>query len=219
MTSIGGQHGGLIFHPEHWNMMNMLRAMHKEALILTARSDLCVCLKQPPHCPGSERREREAAQRCVWSDSLNLRQLSSAAMISYAPPERVMNGTAESHNDHIFNRRWHWEKTRLSLLSVMRVLDCIAGGGREDCFDPDLDDFAWLRFSTVLACGWVWTYWNNIIHPMLSFSIKQKIINKCPNSSLFNSFFSCKDSCILLQKNKLINHNCWNNFYNPLLKI
>lgn len=88
-----------------------------------------VCSKQPPHCPASERREWEAAQRCVWSDSLNLLQLLSAAMISCAPPERVMNGTAESHNDHILNRRWHWDKARLSLLSVMRVLDYIPGGG------------------------------------------------------------------------------------------
>lgn len=134
-----GHHRGLISpHPEHWNMMHVLSAIHKEALMCTAHSWFVrVCSKQPPHCPGSERREREAAQRCVWCASLNLLQLSSAAMISFAPPERVMNSAAESHNDHILNRCWHLERARLSLLSVMRVMDYIPGrgGGKGDMTD------------------------------------------------------------------------------------
>lgn len=32
---------------------------------------------------------------------MNLLLLSSSAMTSFAPPECVMNGTTESHNDHI----------------------------------------------------------------------------------------------------------------------
>ncbi len=89
-------------------MMNVLKSIHKESLIFTARSDLCVCafemLSNSLSCPGSALCMRKAAQRCVWSDSLNLLQLSSSAMPSFAPPECVMNGATESHNDHILNR-------------------------------------------------------------------------------------------------------------------
>lgn len=112
MTPAGGHSGGLIFQqPVLGNRINVLRSVHKESLIFTALSDLCVCNvwnaeQQPPHCPGSALSMRKAAQRCVWSDSLNLSLLSSSAMTSSAPPERVMNGTTESHNDHILNCRW-----------------------------------------------------------------------------------------------------------------
>lgn len=67
-------------------------------------------------------------QRCAYEKqrrdafeltSMNLLLLSSSAMTSFAPPECVMNGTTESHNDHILNRRWHRERAWLSVLSVI----------------------------------------------------------------------------------------------------
>lgn len=43
MTPSEGHSGGLIFQqPVHGNMMNVLRSVHKESLIFTAHSDLCV---------------------------------------------------------------------------------------------------------------------------------------------------------------------------------
>lgn len=129
---------------------------------------VCACIwnaeQQPSYCPKSALCLRKALQRCVWSDSLNLLQLSSSAMTSFAPPECVMNGTTESHNDHILNRRWHNERAQLSLLSVIWVLDYIRGGWqvkRYDGWNADLDKLPWLSNprtqKNVPPSGWVWT--------------------------------------------------------------
>ncbi len=92
-------------------------------------------------------------------------------MTSFAPPECVMNGTTESHNDHILNRRWHRESARLSLLSVIWVLDYIQGGRRAKRYDgrnADLDELLWLSNpraqKNAAPPGWLWTSKNNSIH-------------------------------------------------------
>lgn len=113
MTPAEGHREGLIFQqPVHGNMKNVLRSVHKEFLIFTAHSDLCMyafeilsnsLLIVPDQRCAYEKQRRDAFELTVWIYCC----FSSSAMTSFAPPECMMNGTTESHNDHILNRRWH----------------------------------------------------------------------------------------------------------------
>ncbi len=178
MTPVGGHSGGLIFQkPVHGNMMNVLIRIHKESLIFTARSDLCVCVFEmlsnsllivPDQRCACEKQRRDAFEVTVW------------IYCSFHPMPRPpllhlnvwwMCGTTESHNDHILNRRWHRERARLSLLSVIWALDYMQGGRRAKRYDgrnADLDELPWLSNpkaqKNATPPGWLWTSKNNSIH-------------------------------------------------------
>ncbi len=119
-----------------------------KSLLYLQHALICVCVyvwnaeQQPSYCPGSALCMRKTAQRCVWSDSLNLLQLSSNAMTSFAPPECVMNVW------HNRISQWSYFKSPLAqgkgcCLLYEHWITCRVGGGWRDMM---VEMLIWMSF-------------------------------------------------------------------------